>query len=358
MAQGSAGEHWVGSWATGPMATSGHDVAGRTVRTIARVSVGGSRLRIRVSNIFGRSDLPIAAARLALRRMEARTVDGSDRAVTFAGSTSTVVPAGAVVVSDPVDLDVAPLTDLAVSVHVPSTLPDGFVLTGHDPAHQTNYVSDPGDFTAATDLPVHAAPEAFLLVTGIDVLVPSDVGAVVAFGDSLTEGNLSTLDANHRWPDQLARRISAGETRRRFAVVNQGIGGGRLLHDGIEDGGMRRFDRDVLAQPGATHVVVLLGVNDLRNSQGRAEEVVTAEQLTANLHQLAVRAHDVGITGLVGTILTWEDETFNGRHYTEEAEAVRRAVNGWIRTTADFDGMIDFEAALHDPAHPTRMDPR
>jgi len=223
-------------------------------------------------------------------------------------------------VSDPLNLDVAPLVDLAVSVYLPGQVPESFQLTGHDPAHQTNYISPGGDFAAATDMPVQEQTEVFLFVTGIEVLAPRQAGGIVAFGDSLTEGNISRLDANNRWPDQLARRL--------------------------------------VARPGVTHVVVLLGVNDLRNSQGRADEIVTADDLIGGLHQLAVRAHAAGLAAFVGTVMTWENETFNGGHYTPEGEAKRRALNAWIRDNGVFDGVIDFEAALRDPGHPTRTLPR
>ena len=256
------------------------------------------------------------------------------------------------------DLDVAPLADLAVTVYLPDEVPGDFQLTGHDPAHQTNYLSPTGDFASATDMPVQQVTEVFLFVTGIEVLAPREAGGIVAFGDSLTEGNISQLDANNRWPDQLARRLAARPSGRPLGVVNQGTGGGRMLHDGHGDNGLRRFDRDVLAQPGVTHVVVLLGVNDLRNSQGKDDEIVTAEDLIGGLHQLAVRAHAVGLTAIAGTVMTWENETFNGGHYTPEAEAKRQALNTWIRDNRAFDAVIDFEAALRDPDHPTRTLPR
>jgi lysophospholipase L1-like esterase len=258
-------------------------------------------------------------------------------------------------VSDPVDLDVPPLADLAVSVYLPGELPNNFRLTGHDNGHQTNYLSSPGDFVSASALPVQKVIEAFLFVSDVDVLAPREVGGIVAFGDSLTEGNISQLDANHRWPDQLAQRLVARQGGRLLGVVNQGIGGNRMLHDGRGDNGLRRFDRDVLAQPGVTHVIVLLGVNDLRNSSRKADQVVTAEELIAGLHQLIVRARMGGLKIFGGTLLTWENETFNSGFYTPEGEAKRQVVNTWIRESGAFDAVIDFEAALRDPSHPTRM---
>ena len=352
------GSPWVGTWATAPVPVDGIALAGQTLRMICRISIGGSRIRVRLSNAYGERDLAVGAAHLGLRSQGAGIAGGSGRRLTFNGSPSTTVPAGALVVSDPVDLDVAPLADVAVSVYLPGEVPESFPLTGHDPAHQTNYISPGGDFTAATDLPIQQETEVFLFVTGIEVLAPHETGGIVAFGDSLTEGNISQLDANNRWPDQLARRLAARQNGRQLGVVNQGIGGGRLLHDGHGDSGLRRFDRDVLAQPGATHVIAALGVNDLRNSQGRADETVTADDLIGGLAQLAVRAHAAGLTAIAGTVLTWENETFNGGHYTPGGEAKRQALNAWIRGNGVFDAVIDFEAALRDPAHPTRMLPR
>jgi lysophospholipase L1-like esterase len=350
--------HWVGTWATAPVPVEGIALAGQTVRMISRISIGGSRVRVRVSNAWGARDLAVGAAHLGLRSQGAGIVAGSGRPLTFSGSPSATIPAGALAVSDPVDLDVAPLADLAVSIYLAGEVPESFQLTGHDPAHQTNYISPRGDFAAATEMPVQQEAEVFLLVTGIEVLAPREAGGIVALGDSLTEGNISQPGANNRWPDQLARRLAARPGGRQLGVVNQGIGGGRLLHDGHGDSGLRRFDRDVLAQPGVTHVVILLGVNDLRNSQGRADEVVTAGDLIGGLHQLAVRAHAAGLTAFAGTVLTWENETFNGGHYTPEGEVKRQALNAWIRDNDAFDAVIDFEAALRDPGHPTRMLPR
>ncbi len=352
------GNHWVGTWTTAPVPVDGIALAGQTLRMISRISIGGSRIRVRLSNAYGTRDLAVGAAHLGLRSHGADIAEGSDRPLTFSGSPSTTIPAGALVVSDPVDLDVAPLADLAVSVYLPGEVPASFPLTGHDPAHQTNYISPGGDFAGATDMPVKEETEVFLFVTGIEVLAPRETGGIVAFGDSLTEGNISQLDANNRWPDQLARRLVARPSGRRLGVVNQGVGGGRMLHDGHGDSGLRRFDRDVLAQPGVTHVVVLLGINDLRNSQGRADEIVSADALIGGLQQLAVRAQAAGLTAVAGTVMTWEDETFNGGHYTPGAEARRQALNAWIRANGVFDAVIDFEAALRDPGHPTRMLPR
>ena len=354
----SNGTHWVGTWATTPDPVENVVITGRTVRMIARVSIGGARVRVRLSNAYGAGPLSIGAAQVGMRRDGAAVVAGSGRPLTFSGSPSIRIPAGALAVSDPVDLDVPPLSDVAVSVYLSDDIPAGFRLTGHDNGHQSNYISMPGDFTAADELPVQEVTEAFLLVSGVEVLADRQAGCIVAFGDSLTEGNTSELDANHRWPDQLARRIVARQDGRLLGVVNQGIGGNRLLHDVRGDNGLRRFDRDVLAQPGVTHVIVLIGVNDLRNGMGKADEAVSAEEMIAGLHQLTVRAHAAGLKVFGGTLLTWENETFRGGSYTAEGETKRQAINAWIRESGAFDAVIDFEEMLRDPLHPTRMLPQ
>jgi lysophospholipase L1-like esterase len=346
-----SGTRWVGTWTTSPVLVDGVALKGQTVRMIARVSIGGSRLRVRLSNTFGPRKLSIGAARVGIRNEGAAISAGTDRPLTFNGSPSAAIPAGALIVSDPVDLDLPPLSDLAISVYLPDEVAH---VTGHGNAHQTNYISPPGDYTAAGTLPVQETTEGFLIVTGVEVLAPSDTGGIVALGDSLTDANISKLDANNRWPDELARRI-VRRGGRMLGVMNQGIGGNRILHDTRGECALRRLDRDVLAQPGATHVIVILGINDIRNRSGDPDEVVTAEEMIDGLQQLAVRAQARGLKIFGGTLLTFENETFNPGFYTPEGEARRQAVNDWIRKSGAFDGVIDFEAALRDPNHPTQM---
>lgn len=319
--------HWVGTWTTTPAPVEELTLGNQTLRMIAHLSIGGRHLRVRLSNAFGARKLDIGSAHVALRSEDAGGIPDSDRTLTFNGSPSTTVAVGALVVSDPVELEVPPLADLAVSVYLPGDVPERFEITGHRNAHQTNYISPPGDFTAASAMPVKQTAEAFLFVSGVEVLAPSGTGGVVAFGDSLTDRNLSKLDANNRWPDQLARRLVARSDGRALGVMNQGLGGNRVLHDIRGDSGLRRFDRDVLAQTGVTHVIVLLGINDIRNRNQKPEEVVSAAEMIAGLHQLAVRAHARGLKIFGGTLLTFENETFNPGFYTPEGEAKRQAVN-------------------------------
>ena len=228
---GQENMRWVGSWGTTPSVADGIALDGQTVRMIARISIGGGTLRVRLSNAYGTHKLDIGAARFALRDRGADIVPDSDRALTFNGSPSTVIAAGAHVVSDPVDLEAPPLADLAVSVHLPGSLPESFQITGHGNSRQTSYISTVGDHTATTALPVEETTEAYLFVSGIDVLAPAGTGGIVALGDSLTDYNISRVDANTRWPNQLARRLVERGGGRAMGVMNQGIGGTMLTFE-------------------------------------------------------------------------------------------------------------------------------
>src|SRR5204863_8268440 len=206
-------------------------------------------------------------------------------------------------------------------------------------------------------LPVGRLTDAWYFVCGVDAVAPRETGAVVALGDSLTDANISTHDGHHSWPSQLARRLAARQSGRPLAVMNQELGGNRILHDIRGDSGLRRFDRDVVAQPGVTHVIVMLGTNDLRNRWAKPEEEVTADQMIAGLKQLAVRARTAGIKIFGATLTPFENETFLPGAWTPIREQTRQTVNEWVREGAAFDAVIDFDRALRDPEHPTSMLP-
>jgi lysophospholipase L1-like esterase len=348
--------HWVGTWTAAPAPAEGAAFSNHTLRMTPRVSLGGSRLRVRISNAYGVRPLAIGAACVGLRAAGPATVPGSNRRLTFGGERRATIAAGALVVSDPVELSFPPLSDLAVSVHLPGDLPVSFGLTGRY-ARQTNYVSPPGDFAGEDVMPVGRLTDDWYFVSGIDVVAPRATGAVVAVGDSLTDANISTHDGHHSWPSQLARRLMARTGGRPMAVMNQGLGGNRILHDVRGDSGLRRFDRDVLAQPGVTHTIIMLGTNDLRNRPGKAEEEVTAAQMIAGLEQFAVRGRARGIVVICATLTPFENETFLPGAWNPRREAVRQEVNEWLRKSDAFDGLVDFDQALRDPEHPTRMLP-
>ncbi len=345
---------WVGSWAAAPAPAEG--IVGfnnHTIRMNPRISLGGDRLRVRISNAYGNRPLAIGAARIALRDKGPAAVPGSDRKLTFGGSDGAVIAAGAVLLSDPVELNVAPLSDLAVSIHLPGEVLANFSITGRY-ARQTNYISPPGDFTREAVMPVGSLTDQWYFLSGVDVLAGSEAGGVVTLGDSLTDGNISTIDAFCRWPDQLARRL-VERGGRPMAVMNQGLGGNRILHDLRGASGLRRFDRDVLSQPGVTHAIVMLGTNDLRNRWAKPEEEVTGEQMIAGLKQMALRAHSRGIKLIGATLTPFGNETFMANAWNPTREKHRVAVNTWMRESGAFDAVADFDAALRDPQIQTQM---
>jgi lysophospholipase L1-like esterase len=356
--------HWVGTWATAPAGVSGtpEHFNNETLRLIVHVSAGGEQVRVRISNTFGAEPLVIGAAHVAQRGKDAGIVAGSDRALAFGGRASFSVPPGALVVSDPVTLHVAPLSDLAVSIFLPAATTES---TTHVTALQTNYVSKPGDFTGAVSFDAARTLTRWPFLTGVDVSGPAQAGAVIAFGDSITDGANSTAGANHRWPDYLAARLQQRADLRHLGVLDEGIIGNRILHatepqfgNLFGPAGLARFDRDVIAQPGVRYVIVLLGINDIGHPGGSAPatDAVSPVEMEAGYRQMIARAHAHGIKVFAATLLPFEGTTL-ANFYSAEKETRRAAVNEWIRAGGAFDGVIDFEKAVRDPAHPTRMLP-
>jgi lysophospholipase L1-like esterase len=362
------GERWVGTWAAAmhaPSAGFGEEFPSQffkfdnqTVRQIVRTSIGGDQVRVRIANTFGEVPLVVGTARLALREGEERIDPASDRELTFSGSPSITISPGALVVSDPVALTVPALSELAVSTYFPEPTTS---TTVHAFAFQTNYFSPVGDFTDEVAMPVETTAQTWAFLTGIDVTVTEPTGVVVTLGDSITDGAISTPDTNQRWPDFLAERLAADPGRPAMAVLNAGIGGNRVLNDppeGFEFAGpnaLARFDRDVLAQPGVTHLVVFEGINDigLPVISGDPAESVSADEIIAGLRQIAERAHEHGIVAFGATITPFEGSMV----YSEEGEAIRQAVNDWIRTGGAFDAVLDFDEVVRDPRQPARLLP-
>ncbi|MGJ7498827.1 SGNH/GDSL hydrolase family protein [Variovorax sp. ZT5P49] len=326
----------------------------QTVRQVARLSIGGSRLRVVISNEGGVAPLYIGAARVARHAEGSAVIEGSDRPLRFGGQADVTIPPGARLVSDPVDIAMPALGEVAVSLYLPRpSQPAGF----HFDARQTAYVAD-GDLTGAARLPT--APTQWstrVYVSGLIVETPRPPATVVTLGDSLTDGNGSTPGTNTRWPDALAERLVG----RNVAVLNAGISGGRLLKDGMGRAGLERTGRDVFAQPGVRAMIVLLGTNDIGWPGGPFapnEPAVRAEAVIQGLRQLAemARAHNVRI--MAGTIAPTErapEGTPLEGHYSPEKDKVRQAVNRWIREGGAFDAVVDFDAVLGDPARPSRL---
>lgn len=366
-----SGTRWVVTWGSAPIAPGlttinalfdndlSRSFENQTIRHIVHTSVGGKRVRIRLSNAFGFEPLRIGAAQVALRRADASIYPGTSRRLTFSGQASILVPAGAVAVSDSVDFEVPGASDLAVSLYLPALTEPA---TYHEVTSQTSYVTGPGNFVGATDLPGAAPTTSTFYLSVVEVLPSESIGTLVALGDSITQGGGSTLNENRSWPDRLSARLNPVPHRPRLSVVNQGVGCGRLLFDICGPNGAARFDRDVLAVTGVRHVIVALGLNDLMlpsilplfGKDAFAAETVSAADIITGLHQLTLRARARSIRIYGATITPNGSSTVPGA-FTPEIEAKRQAVNRWIRTGGAFDGVIDFDAAIRDPADPTRM---
>jgi lysophospholipase L1-like esterase len=330
----------------------------QTLRLIVHTSIGGNQLRIRISNELGTTPLRIGEAHVALRQSGSSIVAGSDRPLTFRGKRAITIPPGAPVLSDPVDLDVPALSDLALSLHLPESAVQATTI--HGAAFQTSYVSMTGNFTGAASFPAARTITSWPFLTEVDVKAPG-AEAIVALGNSITDGSNTAIDTNHRWPDLLAGLIAWNS---RLGVVNRGIGGNRMLRDPGEQplfgrAALSRFDRDVLATAGVRYMVVLIGINDIGHpGTGTipASEEPTVDELIAGYRQLIARAHEKGIAAYGATLTPFEGTTFPG-YYSPEKEQLRQAVNNWIRSNGEFDGVIDFDRALRDPSHPTRVLP-
>ena len=382
--QSGAQTRWIGTWATAPQADIPALVQtfrNQTLRLIVHISAGGKKVRVKISNTFGDRPVLIGAAHIARRANGADIDPASDRTVKFGGHSSTTIAARGMVVSDPVDLDVAALSDLAISLFFPES---AVATTSHILALQTNYISaEAGDATAAVKFHFAKTIDSWPFLTGVDVAASPRGATIVAFGSSTTDGDGSTDDANRRWPDVLAERLQeAGERKAELGVLNEGIIGNRLLADShslgqaggpfgealkkygeaLGDAGLARFDRDVLAQAGVKYVVLLLGINDILfpGSFTPASESVGAHSVISGNRQLLARAHKKGIRVIGTTIPPIEDATF--RHpeihfFTPEKESVRQEVNAWIRTGGEFDAVVDFDEVVRDPGHPARLLP-
>jgi lysophospholipase L1-like esterase len=321
----------------------------QTLRLIVHPTLGGERLRVVLSNNFGTAPLVIGAANVSLRDKDAAIVAKSSRILKFSGSASATIPAGAIIISDPVDLTMPAAADLAVDLYVPGdTAASGSPLTMHTGATQTSYISGSGNFAGAETLPVATTTPSWFILARVEVVAPAATGAIVTLGDSITDGLRSTLNANKRWPDLLAKRL-AQATGPKLAVLNAGISGNRVLLDNAGPNALARFDRDVLSQTGVTHVIVLEGINDI--ARGGSNPLPSATDLINGHRQLIMRAHARGLKIFGGTLTPFEGTG----SWTAETEAKRAALNEWIRTSKEYDGVIDFDAAVRDPNRPTKF---
>ena len=364
-AQPKSGDHWVTTWATAELlvrtpppamappapqakanpATRGFD--NQTVRMTARVSIGGRRLRLRISDAFGSAPVTIGAVHVAVRDKDSAIAAGSDHAVMFDGKPGCVIGPGIVRISDPLDMTVASGTDVSVSIFFPGeTGPP----TNHGTGLHNTYVAA-GDQTGAASLPDAQRNTQYFYLAGIDVAAAPDAATVVTFGDSITDGARSENETNHSWPALLAARLAGNKGTASIGVANLGIGGNRVLRDISGASALARFDRDVLSQPGVKWLMVLEGINDIGHGAQAPAEAVTAEDLIAGHKQIIEMAHAHGIQVIGCTLTPYEGASY----YRDGGETIREALNQWIRTGGAYDAVVDFDAATRDSGDPKKI---
>lgn len=343
-------DRWVGDWAVAPYAApipGNQPVGNRTYREIVHLSQRASILRAVFSNEFGTDELTIGSATVSLSQGESRVHEARMKRFTFSGRDQVVIPAGAKVLSDPVALDLPALSDVAVSFYLPSQ--NISVFSVHPLGSQTNYVAE-GNQVSAPSLPSAKEITAYPILRTLEVKSSTEVRAIACLGDSITDGRQSTINANARWPNVLAERLIDAKGEHAPSVLNLGVGGNRLLLDGKGPNALSRFDRDVLAQANVRYLIVLQGIDDIGDGYGtkQIQETLppTAETITAAYQQVIARAHAHNIAVYGATLLPFQQSMF----YSPEGEAIREQVNSWIRTSAAFDAVLDFDAVVRDQA--------
>lgn len=345
---------WVGTWATSPMGAPGgfdvHVFSGTTLREIVHVSTGGKQVRIRFTNEFGSEPLMVNDAHVAVSAGDGAIKDGTDHSVTFGGTASVQIPPGSAMYSDPVSLAVTPLSDLAISFYLPPQIMRD--QTYHEFADQDNFMAQ-GDVAGAATLPSPTKLKSWYFLSGVDVPAEEGSRAIVTLGDSITDGALSTVNANRRWPDVLASRLNQEHGLEKVGVLNEGIGGNRVLNDGFGPSALARLDRDVLAQDGARYVIVLEGINDIGrlHKLQAPEDEITTQQMELGMKQIADAAHEHGMKAYGATLTP-----YGGAGYSsDKGEQIREDINQWIRTSGTFDAVIDFDQITRDPQNPKQF---
>lgn len=360
-AQPPAPAHWVGSWATSQLDPGPQNsmppglLRDATLRQVVHLSLGGGSIRLRLSNAFGTTPLHIAAIHIARPKSPATSAidPRTDTVVHFGGAADVMIPAGADYVSDPVTFTAAPLSDLGISLYFDEPPAQ---QTGHPDSQATSYLVR-GNAVSAPDLDHPIAGEHWYWIAGVDVVAAQNARAIVALGDSITDGHGSTSNGNDRWPDELARRLQANAATRSVGVLNQGISGNRLLLD--TPNGVARIDRDIFGQANVRYLILLEGINDLgmlthTGAVPQPQSDALIRNLLAAYQQIITRSHDHGIF-VIGATITPDGNS--GYGIGPQSEAARQALNRWIRTPGHFDAVVDFDQAIRDPAHPDRMLP-
>lgn len=343
-------KHRVGTWTAASQLVEPHnmppepDLSNNTLRQVIRVSLGGSRIELKLSNEYGNSPLNIKQVRLADHFSNSTIKENSSKTLTFSGNDFISIPIGETVVSDPLDYNLKPLSTLAISIYFGETPTS---LTGHPGSRTTSYIEH-GNVTDRLEMPTAISTEHWYVISGIDVITEDpDYGAVVAIGDSLTDGRGSTTDKNNRWPDILAERLSANPKTSKIGVLNQGIGGNAVLSGGLGPTVSKRFARDVLAQSGVRYLIIFAGVNDI----GGCTNIEIIDEFIAAYRKFIKQAHQKGITVFGATILP-----FGGSMYDSPLKRqVRTTINEWIKSSGEFDAVLDWDAVICDPNNPERI---
>jgi lysophospholipase L1-like esterase len=352
----AAQDHWVATWTTAqlmartapPPANAPQGFTNQTIRMIARTSIPGKRVRVRLSQALGAAPVKLGAAHVALRSKASAIVEGSDRPLTFDGKPGATLWPGAMLLSDPVDLNVPALADVAVSLYFPAATG---APTNHATGLHKTFISKAGDTTGAAEMADATTTEQYYWLAGIDVMAPEKSALIVAYGDSITDGARSTSETNSAWPAQLAARLAAKKETAHIAVANMGIGGNRVLRDGSGISALGRLDRDVFSQPGVKWLMLLEGINDIGREARDPAEAVTADELIAAYKQIVERAHALGIK-VIGCTITPYD---GAGYFQPKGEATRTAVNEFVRKGKVFDAVADFDAATRDANTPSKL---
>ena len=351
-ADGGGQRTWVDAWAAAPD-TAGPVLDGQTVRQVVRTSIGGSQLRVRLSNLFGNVAVTLGPVHVARSAGAADAVPGSDHVLLFGGKPTVTIARGESALSDPLRMDVKALQQLAVSIYVPADA-HYHPATIHNAGLATAYITESGDATAAVRFPRGETSGSRFFLTDVEVAGPAPRYTLVAFGDSITDGVGSKEDTNQRWPDYLAARLQADPRLSSIAVADAGIGGNRVLHDSYGPSALSRFDRDALDKPGVRWVILLEGINDIGGSgyAWEAKDKIDAQQLIDGMKKLITRAHARHVK-IYGATLTPYGKGWP--YHSATGEKIRAQVNAWIRHAGAFDGVVDFDKAVRDPAAPNKI---
>jgi len=341
--------HWVGTWGCSPQLVETSNLppepglSNNTLRQVVHVSIGGERLRLKFSNEYGNSQITMKSVHLALSKGGSSINSDTDNILTFNGKSSITIPTGQVAVSDTLDYNLSPLTDVAITIYFGDTPTS---ITGHPGSRTTSYIQS-GDIAADSSMSKSVAVDHWYIVTGIDVLTDTRKRAIVTLGDSITDGRGSTTNGNNRWPDNIARRLQENPDTSNVAILNQGIGGNAVLSGGLGPTAIKRFNRDVLGQSGVSWLIILEGINDIGESSKKS---VSTDLINA-YNDFINKAHNKNILVYGIPILP-----FGGsQYYSKDYEVVRQTVNNWIRSSNKFDAVIDLDAAVRNPEDNTKL---